>query len=539
MTASYPPPLVLSQFPLNLTGPVHTKGPIYDVFAFGAVGDGTTDDTAAIQAAIDALPSSGGVVYLPAATYVVNGTLNLTDKENVRLRGDGAANAVYQAVSTKGTILKRVSGTGLILDWSASAATQSLRGCGIEGITFDGNNLATTVVRLSSLYGGVFRDLHIREGTVEGLGLRTVNLPNVEDLQSCIFENISIRCVATATAKGLTADSFADGGGNVSLNNFHNLIVVTQNGTGIELGDSDTNRFIGVECNRTGTAIGIDLLASNHASSGHARHNVFLHVDAVGGITSRATGFSLAAQNNYVLLSRGNSTPLPTIEDGSTLFMHGTNGTMIGFRLDHRRDLYLKDDFIAGATATSELQWQNMGGTISRVAGLADHPGILRYDTTATSGTLAGMTLGQNGTGTFLPAEMFDMTWILRLNTNDANTLVRIGLEATGNSNPDSNGIYIEKLAADTQWFGVTRAASSQNRTTALANVSTNWVKFRIRRVNATTVAFSLDDGAETTATLTIPTVALQPILFITNSTTASKTIDIDFFELYIGNLGR
>ena len=37
---------------------------------FGAVGDGVTDDTAAIQAALDALPN-GGTVYVPAGSYVV------------------------------------------------------------------------------------------------------------------------------------------------------------------------------------------------------------------------------------------------------------------------------------------------------------------------------------------------------------------------------------------------------------------------------------------------------------------------------------
>jgi hypothetical protein len=39
---------------------------------FGAVGDGVTDDRAAIQAAINAINTSGGgVVYLPAGTYIV------------------------------------------------------------------------------------------------------------------------------------------------------------------------------------------------------------------------------------------------------------------------------------------------------------------------------------------------------------------------------------------------------------------------------------------------------------------------------------
>jgi hypothetical protein len=54
----------------------------------GAKGNGSTDDWAAIEAAIDALPSSGGVVYFPAGTYVVKKTLQLGD--GVVLRGAGS-----------------------------------------------------------------------------------------------------------------------------------------------------------------------------------------------------------------------------------------------------------------------------------------------------------------------------------------------------------------------------------------------------------------------------------------------------------------
>ena len=39
---------------------------------FGAKGDGSTDDTAAIQAAIDALPGGGGTVSLPGGTYNIS-----------------------------------------------------------------------------------------------------------------------------------------------------------------------------------------------------------------------------------------------------------------------------------------------------------------------------------------------------------------------------------------------------------------------------------------------------------------------------------
>jgi len=51
-----------------------TGGQVFNVQAFGATGDGVTDDTAAIQAAIDAgAVSPGGCVLVPPGNYIVTG----------------------------------------------------------------------------------------------------------------------------------------------------------------------------------------------------------------------------------------------------------------------------------------------------------------------------------------------------------------------------------------------------------------------------------------------------------------------------------
>jgi len=60
---------------------------VVSVKDFGAAGDGTADDTAEIQAALDAVPAIGGCVYFPAGTYVVSAPL-VVDSNTV-LVGDG------------------------------------------------------------------------------------------------------------------------------------------------------------------------------------------------------------------------------------------------------------------------------------------------------------------------------------------------------------------------------------------------------------------------------------------------------------------
>jgi len=60
---------------------------LHSVLDFGAVGDGVTDDASAFQAALDAIPNSGGAVIVPAGTYLLLDTISLGD--GAVLRGEG------------------------------------------------------------------------------------------------------------------------------------------------------------------------------------------------------------------------------------------------------------------------------------------------------------------------------------------------------------------------------------------------------------------------------------------------------------------
>ena len=63
------------------------EGPVYDVRAFGAQGDGAADDTQAIRDALAAVGDDGGVVYLPDGEYLVSGVLFI-HKDKTVLRGE-------------------------------------------------------------------------------------------------------------------------------------------------------------------------------------------------------------------------------------------------------------------------------------------------------------------------------------------------------------------------------------------------------------------------------------------------------------------
>lgn len=61
---------------------------------YGAKGDGLTDDTAAIQAAIDALPVAGGEVHIPNGRYMIDTTKSLRLRSNMRLHLDPGATLI-------------------------------------------------------------------------------------------------------------------------------------------------------------------------------------------------------------------------------------------------------------------------------------------------------------------------------------------------------------------------------------------------------------------------------------------------------------
>lgn len=74
-----------------------------DVTAYGAAGTDTLDDTEAFAAALGAIPDSGGALYVPAGTYYLTPRgyaprrgLDLTDRTNITVFGDGQGESVIK-----------------------------------------------------------------------------------------------------------------------------------------------------------------------------------------------------------------------------------------------------------------------------------------------------------------------------------------------------------------------------------------------------------------------------------------------------------
>lgn len=96
----------------------------YDVKSatYGAVGDGTTDDTAAIQAAINAAEPVRGTVYFPPGTYKISAALDLDSHYVARLTGAGGrghvnhGSAILKFTQAAGPYIKARSTVGFEMD---------------------------------------------------------------------------------------------------------------------------------------------------------------------------------------------------------------------------------------------------------------------------------------------------------------------------------------------------------------------------------------------------------------------------------------
>lgn len=136
---------------------------------FGAIGDGVNDDTAAIQAAITA---SSGSVYIPAGTYKVSDTINISS--NTCVFGAGVGVTILSATNAF---------THLVPMFKADVADFVT----IEGISFLGNTDdilgAGTAIHLKEGSRNCIRSVYIENTTEAGIRLEEQSYCSVLDVE--------------------------------------------------------------------------------------------------------------------------------------------------------------------------------------------------------------------------------------------------------------------------------------------------------------------------------------------------------------------
>lgn len=147
---------------------------------FGAVGDGVTDDTAAIQAAI-AAASNGDTIYLPKGTYAVD---PITITKPLRFKGEATrqtshGTASFKARGNQTHILMFKGGAGTF-------PTDFIDGIGLDYITIYGANNTISDAALVLWNAGMGNCAGLNITNVVGSAMR---LKNAQDLH---FNNLHV-----------------------------------------------------------------------------------------------------------------------------------------------------------------------------------------------------------------------------------------------------------------------------------------------------------------------------------------------------------
>lgn len=172
---------------------------VLNVKDFGARGDGITDDTAAIQAALDVVPAAGATVHFPAGTYLVsitagNTTLGIAlmlPRAKIMLTGAGIDASVIKLASGQPEYL------AVIADGTAFGTTD-LSGFTVRDLTFDQNsagNVLTDVSPTSPLFTGKSRFV-IRANVGSRITIANCRFTNCDNVNTISMNGTTLHTVA-------------------------------------------------------------------------------------------------------------------------------------------------------------------------------------------------------------------------------------------------------------------------------------------------------------------------------------------------------
>jgi hypothetical protein len=126
------------------------KGAAINVMDYGATGDGTTNDTAAIQAAMDAAVTQNKTLYFPSGVYYTTTAINISNagiQSAYIIRGEGAGDA-YGDYATGASIIKTNGNDAFTI-----TATYGIFGLTMTGLKMVGNPSLKTGYLLNMTMG--------------------------------------------------------------------------------------------------------------------------------------------------------------------------------------------------------------------------------------------------------------------------------------------------------------------------------------------------------------------------------------------------
>ena len=280
--------------------------------------DGTVDQTE-INAAITALPATGGEIVILDGTYNITAKIDVT-KDNVSIRGNGNA-----------TILKRM------FDSSAKEGVITLTGrsgCKIANLQVDGNktiytNSNNTGINLTSSSSNTVTGNTCNNNSSSGIYL-TSSSSNTVTGNTCNNCNTGILLTSSSsnnTVTGNTCNTNNNFGINLTSSSSNTVTGNTcnNNGSGIYLNTASNNTVTGNTCNDCNTGILLGGSSNNTITGNTCIRGTGLATDYT---ESQHTIRAAFTGNGYNLISNNNCMGKAVTNEG------GTGNTLVNNKFD-------------------------------------------------------------------------------------------------------------------------------------------------------------------------------------------------------------
>jgi hypothetical protein len=340
---------------------------IVSVRDFGAVGDGTTNDTAAINRAIkqiysitynDNTPKVRRTIYFPAGTYLVSTTVLIPPYAS--FRGDGRQNTILSSANVTAPILKttdsQFNGTG-----STTSRDLLIEGIGLQQ-TGNASLITSAAMMLDGTKAARFMNMSFRGNTTANASLN--NLVYITDTVSSVRSVTFDQCSFTYAGSGVNIVAQSSGISSVRIDNcyFDNLSNVAYYTSNSVAGISTINNYYG-------TVGAVRKVGFNG------------NLSSIGGISGTTpTGLILGHQQTnttqVVAVATGAATVITTLANGAgsfdyqldngTLYRYGTfNYTNTGSAVT------FEDSYTETGSGLSANLFANATGNLSITTGTA------------------------------------------------------------------------------------------------------------------------------------------------------------------------
>jgi hypothetical protein len=191
---------------------------------YGALGDGVTDDTGAIQSAIN----TGLPFYFPAGIYVISQTLLFAASANHGQVARGAGPVATDGTGAGKTIIRPGPGVSVAIQIDGTGFDGYVQGFGFEDMTIDMDQMpddsASVAILQGQAFGGRYRNVKIINDGTRKRGWKFITGSYTTSLYGCKAN--FVECTGLSTANGVTTLSFYDFDGNQLSTTYTNSITV-------------------------------------------------------------------------------------------------------------------------------------------------------------------------------------------------------------------------------------------------------------------------------------------------------------------------